>query len=158
MAMSYVRSSGRGLLAGGICRVRSLRTTFSQICALSSTVDAAIESGRVPRQLPFVRREVLAAVTANHADRAGALTGIASRLSGFFEPRGADATLVRQAIQGAQGVFSSGVFPAMKVTWGTYPNHLGHVETTGCFRCHDDRRSADGRALSQDCALCHAFP
>lgn len=137
------------------CHNRPAHTFFP---TAERAVDAAIASGRVPRQLPFVRREVLAAVAANHADRGAALAGIASRLSEFFESRGADATLVRRTIQGAQDVYSSGVFPEMKVTWGTYPNHLGHVETPGCFRCHDDRRSTDGRVLSQDCALCHAFP
>jgi hypothetical protein len=65
--------------------------------------------------------------------------------------------LVEAAIRGTQDVWESNVFPRMKVTWGTYPNHLGHVETPGCFRCHDDRASADGRTISQDCELCHRF-
>jgi hypothetical protein len=56
------------------------------------------------------------------------------------------------------------VFPAMDVTWGTYPNHIGHFDAdgqmseTGCFRCHDEQHvSADGEAISQDCDLCHAI-
>ena len=47
----------------------------------------------------------------------------------------------------------------MKVTWGTYPNHIGHVDTPGCFRCHDDsHKSADGKLIAQDCELCHSIP
>ena len=47
----------------------------------------------------------------------------------------------------------------MKVTWGTYPNHLGHVDTPGCFRCHDDgHKAADGTVITQDCELCHTLP
>ena len=34
-------------------------------------------------------------------------------------------------------IYTSNVFPKMKVTWGTYPNHLGHEDFPGCFRCHD---------------------
>ena len=46
----------------------------------------------------------------------------------------------------------------MKVKWGTYPNHLGHVDTPGCFRCHDDSHKAkDGAVIKQDCELCHAI-
>jgi hypothetical protein len=50
------------------------------------------------------------------------------------------------------------VFPLMRVTWGTYPNQLGHIDTPGCFRCHDDsHKTKDGKAISQDCELCHAI-
>ena len=44
----------------------------------------------------------------------------------------------------------------MKVTWGTYPNNLGHNDFPGCFRCHDDGHKAkDGTTISQDCEMCH---
>jgi hypothetical protein len=46
----------------------------------------------------------------------------------------------------------------MKVTWGTYPNHLGHKETAGCFRCHDKKhKTADGDKISKDCDTCHTI-
>jgi hypothetical protein len=46
----------------------------------------------------------------------------------------------------------------MNVTWGTYPNQLGHVDAPGCFRCHDDEhKAADGSVIRQDCELCHSF-
>jgi len=44
----------------------------------------------------------------------------------------------------------------MKITWGTYPNHLGHIDSPGCFRCHDDGHVAAGGAkITQDCNACH---
>ena len=43
-------------------------------------VDAAIADGRIPRDLPFVRREAVAAVRAAYADKDAALAGIASAL------------------------------------------------------------------------------
>jgi hypothetical protein len=123
-------------------------------------VDAALADGLIPRRLPFVRREAVNAITAAYDGRAAAMAGIARRLQAFYQQRaGSDAALVRQAVSGAQQAWSINVFPAMKVTWGTYPNHLGHVDTPGCFRCHDDRRSADGKAaISQECELCHSIP
>ena len=34
----------------------------------------------------------------------------------------------------------------MKVTWGTYPNNIGHNNFPGCFRCHDgNHTSKDGQ-------------
>ena len=121
-------------------------------------IDTAIAQGRIPRQLPFVRREAVAAVSANYDSRDAALAAIASRLTGFYTSRGAvDAALVRRAVAGTREVWATNVFPAMNVRWGTYPNHIGHVDTPGCFRCHDDRASA-GSVISQDCELCHTAP
>jgi hypothetical protein len=55
-----------------------------------------------------------------------------------------------------QDVYQKNVFPAMKVTWGTYLDNIGHVTSVGCFRCHDDSHEAkDGTKISGDCELCH---
>ena len=44
----------------------------------------------------------------------------------------------------------------MKVTWGSYPNNIGHITSTGCFRCHDESHTAkDGTTISGDCEYCH---
>jgi hypothetical protein len=55
-------------------------------------------------------------------------------------------------------VYNRNVFPAMKVTWGSYPNNIGHTDFPGCFRCHDDSHaSRDGRKVTQDCGACHSL-
>jgi len=123
-------------------------------------VDAAIAQGRIPRELPFARREAVAAVREPYSDRAAALNAISARMTRFYTSRGnVDARLVTRAVNATQEIWSTNVFPAMKVTWGTYPNHIGHVDTQGCFRCHDDsHKAADGKVISQDCELCHSNP
>ena len=51
----------------------------------------------------------------------------------------------------------------MNITWGTYPNNLGHNDpghnnTPGCFRCHDgNHKSKDGKDITQDCNACHSL-
>ena len=53
-------------------------------------------------------------------------------------------------------IYDRNVFPSMKVTWGTYPNNIGHMAYPGCFRCHDgSHTSKSGKTLSNDCSLCH---
>jgi hypothetical protein len=62
-------------------------------------------------------------------------------------------------VTATQDLWSTNVFPSMKVTWGTYPSHIGHIDSPGCARCHDDsHKSADGKVISQDCELCHTLP
>jgi hypothetical protein len=123
-------------------------------------IDDAIAQGLIPRELPFVRREAVTAVRQTYADRSSAMNAIASHLREFYQARGgADAAQVDRAIRGAQDAWASNVFPAMKVTWGTYPSNLGHVDSPGCFRCHDDtHKTKDGQhVISQDCELCHVI-
>ena len=40
--------------------------------------------------------------------------------------------------RGVLAIYKRNMFPAMKVTWGAYPNNVGHTDFPGCFRCHDD--------------------
>jgi hypothetical protein len=123
-------------------------------------LSAAIAEGRIPRELPFVRREAVNAVRENYPDRERALAAIADRMTRFYADRdNVDQALLRRAVASAQEVWSTNVFPAMKVTWGTYPNHLGHIDSPGCTRCHDDsHKTTDGKVISQDCELCHTLP
>ena len=123
-------------------------------------LNEAIAQNRISRELPFVRREALAALTPEYPDKQAALQAIAARLRDHYRKYPSlDAAAVDRAIAGTQDVWARNVFPAMKVTWGTYPSHIGHIDTPGCFRCHDDsHKTTDGKVISQDCELCHSNP
>jgi hypothetical protein len=46
----------------------------------------------------------------------------------------------------------------MKVTYDVYPDHIGHLEVEGCFRCHNDAfTSENGKKITRDCNLCHTI-
>ena len=63
---------------------------------------------------------------------------------------------MEQAGKALGDIYGWNVFPAMKVTWGTYPNHIGHKDSPGCFRCHDRKhKTDDGDKISKDCDSCH---
>ena len=120
-------------------------------------VDSALGTGRVNRALPFVRREMLAALKADYPNEGAADQAIQQRLATFYQTKGpALAGDAARAVTVAQELYRTNIFTAMKVTWGTYQNQLGHSDVNGCFRCHDDEhKSRDGRVIKQDCDLCH---
>ena len=126
-------------------------------------VDMAMSEGRLPRDLPFLHRESVRLLKASYPSQAAARQGIATGLQGFYAQQYPAVAAARgPAIRGAADVlgtiYSSNVFPSMKIGWGTYPNHIGHENSPGCFRCHDDaHKTADGRTISQDCSLCHGL-
>jgi hypothetical protein len=124
-------------------------------------VDAALAAGEIPRTVPFVKREAVKTLETPYDSQEAALTGIARALDEFYRGAGApgaERVNVERAIRGVQAVYRRNVFPVMRVTFGTYPDNIGHVDFPGCFRCHDEEHvSADGRTISQDCESCHAF-
>jgi hypothetical protein len=126
-------------------------------------VDRALAEGRISPELPFVRKKAVEVLRAEYPDREAAAAAIVATLAGFYqreypEVYGLKRDLVEAATFQVKDIYLRNVFPAMKVTWGTYPNNIGHEDFPGCFRCHDDKHvSADGRRISQDCEACHAI-
>jgi hypothetical protein len=50
-------------------------------------------------------------------------------------------------------------FLAAEVSWRSFPDHLGHRNSPGCFRCHSGRHvSEDGRMITVKCTACHGIP
>jgi hypothetical protein len=98
---------------------------------------------------------------AEYPDRATAVGKIAGGLTDFYrrsypETYANHRALVEAAAQRLVEIYGRNVFPGMNVTWGTYPNNIGHEDFLGCFRCHDySHKAADGRTITQDCSACH---
>lgn len=124
-------------------------------------VDRAFVDGRLDARLPFLRREAVKLLKADYATKDEARTAIAAGLEQFYAGEGASAGPVdRAAVTAAARVLAdlhgANVFPAMRVTFGTYIGNGGHTDADGCFRCHDDSHTAkDGSVIKQDCETCH---
>ena len=128
-------------------------------------LDRKLLEGAIPTELPFIKRQALAAVTASYPSSEAAQQGIAEALTKWYQQNYPELLkgkpqLLAQAIAGTREAYAQNVFPEMKINWGTYVNHVGHGPdfNIGCFRCHDDRhKSADGRTISADCNTCHTL-
>ena len=52
-------------------------------------------------------------------------------------------------------------FPDMKVTWKTYPDNIGHMQSPGCLRCHGKLVGTSGeqkgKSIDASCDSCHYF-
>jgi hypothetical protein len=65
---------------------------------------------------------------------------------------------IDQAVEQLQRIYARNYFPEMKHDWRQYPDHIGHMYSPGCFRCHDGKHvSNDGKVLSRDCNSCHVI-
>ena len=124
-------------------------------------VDRALALGEISPSLPFVKKVGVDLLKKPYASQAEAGASLPVALAQYYKEKYPDlynqrrAEITRSA-SALLAIFDRNVFPEMKVTWGSYPNNIGHTDFTGCFRCHDDAHAAsDGRKITQDCAACH---
>jgi hypothetical protein len=126
-------------------------------------IDTAIVAGRIDRSLPFVKREGLRVIDVEYDSHEAAREEITAQLTAFYEENYPDlatarATDIEAAATALGDIYSVNVFPQMKVWWDTYPNHIGHEQSDGCFRCHKrSMRTADREQVSSDCENCHVL-
>jgi len=123
-------------------------------------LDLALIEGRIDQSLPYIRREGVRILTEKVYDsHEEARVGISARVDEFYQqnyPELAGSPAVEQAGKALGDAYCWNNFPHMKVTWNLYPNHIGHQDTPGCFRCHDNKhKTDDGAKISRKCSTCH---
>ncbi len=126
-------------------------------------MDRAMALNRIDADVPYIKArgvETLEAAAEVEDGRAY----IAEELRAFYQENypelyAEETERVEAAIAEVQNIYGHNVFPRMNVTWGTYPNHIGHTTAEGCFRCHTNtHRTLDEprEAIRQDCTICHS--
>ncbi len=124
-------------------------------------IDNAINQGLIDQSLPFVKRESLRIVQEQYDSHEAAREGLAAELAKFYDENYPDvaaqnADLITAAGTALGDIYSVNNFPQMNVWWDTYPNHIGHEQSDGCFRCHKrSMRTEDREQVSNDCDTCH---
>jgi len=125
-------------------------------------IDQSFAAGRLDVTLPYLKREAAAAITQNYTTTDQALKSIASRFDNFYrqsypEIYQSKRSSVQNAISETQRIFQTYFFPEMNTNWQTHPNNIGHLYSSGCFRCHDGEHvSKDGKVIRNDCNICHS--
>jgi hypothetical protein len=124
-------------------------------------VDLAMSDGLISPALPGIKKRAVEALRKPYGSQEEAARAIPAAIAGFYEKSQPAVYVSRRGdIEGAAkavlAIYNRNVFPQMKVTWGSYPNNLGHMDFPGCFRCHDGSHStADGKSIANDCNTCH---
>jgi hypothetical protein len=125
-------------------------------------VDEAMGLGRISPTLPFIKKKAAELLNAKYSSNEEASRTIPATLTQFYQQsypaicsqRSDD---ISKAGTEIAAIYNRNVFPDLKVTWGTYPNNLGHTDFPGCFRCHDGSHSTFDKkmTITQDCNACH---
>ncbi|HET6891137.1 MAG TPA: NapC/NirT family cytochrome c [Pyrinomonadaceae bacterium] len=124
-------------------------------------VDQSFAAGRLDPSLPYLKRQAIASLNQTYTTEDEAVSAIDSSLDNFYRTnygelysqRGSE---FKAAISEIQRIYKTYFFPEMKTNWETHPNNIGHLYSSGCFRCHDGEHvSSAGKVIPNDCNICH---
>lgn len=123
----------------------------------------AMLTGDVSSEIPFFKKTTMEILANTFTDRDTAMMQIREGILNFYKSDYANYLSdnndkIEKSITSVQKAFSQNTFPAMGVNYSVYPDHIGHLETEGCFRCHNDAFvSETGRRITRDCNICHTI-
>jgi hypothetical protein len=124
-------------------------------------VDQSFAAARLDPSLPYLKREAITALSKPYGTTDEALNSIASNLDHFYRSYYSEIysgrnDSIKSSTKEIQRIFQTYFFPEMKTDWQTHPNNLGHLYSSGCFRCHDGEHvSNTGKVIRNDCNVCH---
>lgn len=129
----------------------------------SDSVDQAMARGLIDPSIPFIRRKAVDALNASYTSREEAMKAIAALEDDYknnlFDYYSAKGPQIKAAVAEIQAIYDLTFFPDQKVDWTTHPNNLGHMNSPGCFRCHDGKHlDSNEQAVRLECNVCHAIP
>lgn len=127
----------------------------------NNAVDQSIAAGKLDISLPYVKAKAVEALNRPYATEDEATATIASFLDEYYRTNYpalyADKhDSVAWTISEVQRIYWTYFFPEMKTNWASHPNNIGHLNSQGCFRCHDGQHlSPDGKVIRNECNVCH---
>ena len=128
-------------------------------------VDEAMSEGTIDVGIPSIKARALTII-----EKASSLHGPMEQQIPAFQKFIADAApkgeqkpeqkaAEAQFAKAMLGILELSEFEAKGLTWKSFPNHVGHKDFPGCFRCHDGKHFNDkGEAIRLQCTLCHDIP
>jgi hypothetical protein len=126
-------------------------------------VNSAIDSELLPPDLAYIKEAAVRALDGEYADAADARSGIERTVREYYENEDPDvleerAEDIAGVIEDLKAIYERTMFPEMKALWSTHPNNIGHRDSPGCFRCHNDEMvDRDGTPVFTQCSKCHTI-
>ncbi len=126
-------------------------------------VDFSMSIGVISTSIPFIRSQGVAVLRGTYVTQEEGLASIAG-LDEYYQINFPDFYIankvtVQAAITELQNIYNETVFLEQRVDWDTHPNNIGHIDSAGCFRCHDgEHLNTELEAIRLECNLCHSIP
>ncbi len=126
-------------------------------------INGAMASGLISSDLPGIKSLLVELMSADYETEDEAVAAIEQGVVEHYRKDDPEVfalmgNAITESVTTAQELFRHNLFPEMKVDWRGFPDHIGHLTTPGCFRCHDGNHETEtGEVISNNCSLCHAI-
>jgi nitrate/TMAO reductase-like tetraheme cytochrome c subunit len=126
-------------------------------------VNQSMLTGAISREIPYIKKTAMDILAGKFRTTDTAMIVITNGITDFYKENYPDyynnnSDIINSSIDAIKKGFNMNTFPAMKVSYDIYPDHIGHLESNGCFRCHNGTfKSDDGNFITRDCNLCHTI-
>jgi len=125
------------------------------------SVDTAMSRGAIDPGIPQIHQKAVEVLFVQYESRDDAFAAF-DALGDYYKTTDYypdHSEQVDSAVQALKDIYDQTVFNDQKVDWATHPNNLGHVNSPGCFRCHDGKHLNNlDEAVRLECNLCHSIP
>lgn len=134
-----------------------------QYHAPAASINHLMAINWIDKKLPYIKSVAMNALETPYTKAEVALDSIKTLVEEFYSANYPELTVqnksnINSAVTHLQKIYSRNYFPRMQVSWRKYPDHIGHMYSSGCFRCHDGKHfSNEGKVISKDCNLCHTI-
>ncbi len=128
------------------------------------TLDTALSNKQIDATIPEIKRKGVEVLSPQYPSTDAANKAIAD-LEQYYKENYADyygknTPAIKNAITQLQAWYPQIHYPEQGLDWTVHPNDIGHLDSPGCFRCHDGKHfTADRKqAIRLECNVCHTIP
>ncbi len=126
-------------------------------------IDNALALGRLDRDLPEVKARAVELLSVEYENVEEAYSAVERMREAYLQAwpdiAEAKADAIDQTEQTLKDILERLVFEKEGITWRSFPDHSGHKEFAGCFRCHDGKHlDEEGNSIRLHCNVCHSLP
>ncbi|MBN1303055.1 MAG: NapC/NirT family cytochrome c [Anaerolineales bacterium] len=123
------------------------------------SVDSAMARGVISPEIPEIRKRAVKVLSTSYVSHAQAMVAVDALENYYTEHYPEHQEQVSTAVTAIKEIYDRTVFIDQKVNWTTHPDNIGHINSPGCFRCHDGAHlDTQNHAIRLECNACHSIP
>lgn len=125
------------------------------------SINIAMQRGQINPEIPLIHKKAVEVMSVDYASRDKAFAAF-DKLETYYKATDyypGHVEQIKSAIQTLKDIYDRTVFHDQEINSTTYPNNLGHINSPGCFRCHDGKHlDKNQQAIRLECNVCHSIP
>lgn len=129
----------------------------------ADAINSMLARGEIPTTIPYIRNQAGTVLRGEYETMEAAQEGIYNILKNYQKNFPQEYIDYKPQIEAAAAslweYYQNAVFKDQKMDWATHPDNSQHLDSPGCFRCHDGKHlTTSNEAIRLECNICHSVP